>query len=226
MPILELVNETKVHKVELAVARKWAAAITKQISRDFAPIWLRGGTVTTDKTAGAWKVFLRDEASGKGQIGVHRVANGLPWAELGIGTAYRFGFNPTVGISHEILEMLVDPKCDYVHTYPDGTGVAVEVCDPVQSDKDGYMIDRVQVSNFVYPAWFKGGKGPYDHRKLLKAAMTLNTGGYIGVVRAGAWKLWTEPALVGQAPDVSRALTSARSAERTGAYGDPDEPNE
>jgi hypothetical protein len=60
----------------------------------------------------------------------------------------------TVQLSHEVVEMLVDP---------DLTGD--EVCDPVE--EDAYRLDGVWVSDFVTPAWFTGGGGPFDQMRLV-----------------------------------------------------------
>jgi len=37
----------------------------------------------------------------------------------------------------------------------DGKIYALEVCDAVESDKLGYEIDGVMVSDFITPAWFE-----------------------------------------------------------------------
>ena len=55
--------------------------------------------------------------------------------------------------SHEILEMLVDPATNR-SVYADGEGRIVEVADPVEWE--GYRLEGVFVSDFVFPAWFAG----------------------------------------------------------------------
>jgi len=55
-----------------------------------------------------------------------------------------------------------------------------------------FLVDGLQMSNFVYPAWFEPFKHPrgtkYDHLGLLKAPFTMTKGGYVIVKRRGKVK--------------------------------------
>jgi len=94
-------------------------------------------------------------------------------------------------LSHEILEMAVDPPASRWTMMPDGRYVAEEICDPVEADY--YLIDveifgdkkPVLVSDFVTPAWFlKTGLGPYSYLDRAPAPFMLAPGGYM-IVREG-----------------------------------------
>jgi hypothetical protein len=62
----------------------------------------------------------------------------------------------TVLASHELMEMLADPKLDTVRG-----GYLQEVADPVRLL--AYRVDGVEMSDFVTPDWFDGsGRGPLD----------------------------------------------------------------
>ena len=51
--------------------------------------------------------------------------------------------------------MLADPWINWCAQGTDGKIYALEVCDAVESDKLGYEIDGVMVSDFITPAWFE-----------------------------------------------------------------------
>lgn len=77
----------------------------------------------------------------------------------------------SVGASHELAEIWVDPDindwCD------DGTGfsVAKEICDPVQGNR--YRIGDIAVSDFVLPPWMTiGAPGPYSYMRSREALPT------------------------------------------------------
>jgi hypothetical protein len=87
-----------------------------------------------------------------------------------------------VTLSHEILEMLVDPDAEEWRG-----DVALEVCDPVEADV--YQSPPVTIlgetrqvllSNYVYPAWFDvAASGPYDRMGKLTAPLAMTSGGYV-----------------------------------------------
>ena len=86
-----------------------------------------------------------------------------PIAKVFVDTDRQSGRAWTISASHELLEMLVDPGMNLTVLRPTdemattGQLYAYEVCDPC--DADEYVIQihekRIQVSNFVYPAWFE-----------------------------------------------------------------------
>jgi hypothetical protein len=59
--------------------------------------------------------------------------------------------------------------------------------DPVEEDT--FLVDGVQMSNFVHPSWFEPFKHPpgtkFDHLGLLKAPFTMTKGGYMIIKKAG-----------------------------------------
>jgi hypothetical protein len=92
----------------------------------------------------------------------------------------------TVTVSHELLEMLVDPLASLsaMNTAGDKE-YAFEVCDACEDDRFAYEIDGVKVSDFVTPAWFEddrpGKSTKFDFGGYLLSPMpTLLPGGYIG----------------------------------------------
>jgi hypothetical protein len=170
-----------------------AAAINLQMQRDVAPAW--GGDVWScvalDSLAGvkgtqARKVLtFRTKLRVGGALGFHTETSGLVYAEA-LPPAVRppgEGIDGTTA-SHEVVETFGDPSCNAYLPGPSGRRLARELADAVEADaypiavRIGPETRQVMVSNFVLPAWFSGGAGPYDFLQRLKAPETMTAGGY------------------------------------------------
>ncbi len=179
-------------------------ALQTQVHRDFAPVWGIDADLTflhkhSQIPSGCWWLGIFDDSDQAGALGYHDVTNeGLPLGKVFAGTDMKYGANWTVTLSHELLEMLVDPEINLtVFAQPDeNTGIlyAYEVCDACEADQFGYQIDGVTVSDFVYPAWFEkfqaGRKAQFSHSNEIKHPFDLLPGGYIGifdVMKGGGW---------------------------------------
>jgi hypothetical protein len=138
------IGKSRLHRVELA--------ITRQANRQLRPVW---GTPKIGFANYGFKVFLK---SGLGPptpggrhptfIGEHRYGHhpylvgkhryiviftsGAPW---------------TVVLSHEVLEMMVDPRG---HRFTNS--LRTEVCDAVEHMH--YRVRGILVEDFVTPEWF------------------------------------------------------------------------
>jgi len=96
----------------------------------------------------------------------------------------------TVTASHELLEMLGDPDINLSAFVQTGNNTAslfsYEVCDPCEMDEQGYEINGVKVSDFVYPSWFEGFREPgstqFDYKNQINAPLKLLPGGYCAVL--------------------------------------------
>jgi hypothetical protein len=168
-----------------ALARA-AAAIQRQVTRDFAPAW--GIRATVDffplleaVPADYWPVVLTRRHLGDDE-GFHLTHDGQPYSVVEAIAGW------SLTASHEILEMLADPSGARMIEGPSpGDGAArvdylVEICDPCQSARDAYLIDGVVVSDFVLPAYFgaeeAGGKEtPYSFTGAVTSPYGLAAGG-------------------------------------------------
>jgi hypothetical protein len=146
-------------EVLLAQLAPISAAIQKQISRDFGPIWNIDATVDAfekleDVPIGYWHVLLQDELPNSA-AGLHkRDDNKQPFALVALTN------NWPIFMSHEVLEMLVDPLGTLTragNSPKRGQGrveYLLEVCDPCQASKFAYSVNSVLVSDFYTPHYF------------------------------------------------------------------------
>jgi hypothetical protein len=141
------------------------AALQIQVSQHLAPVWrvdaaLQFVATGSQPPAGSWRLEIRDDTdSPEGDSGYHTVgADGIPYGRVFVNTALGYHDNWTITASHELLEMLVNPNANLAAYVPfdDNTGsfYQLEVCDPVSPDVNGYQINGVGVSDFVFPEWF------------------------------------------------------------------------
>lgn len=193
---IALVDTTS--KISLEELQRVANALQIQVSRDFAPVWDKDATVhvfdhMTDIPLGFWPISIVSAIDVQGVNGYHWIDDeGNPFAKV----EYRDDFWPLT-VSHELLEMLVNPYVNKIKLVKglDDTGqeveFLVEVADPVEDNDFGYRIDGVLLSNFYYPAFFDLTKREgvkYDHLGWLKEPRKLLNGGYISWKNAsGEW---------------------------------------
>lgn len=136
-----------------------AAALDKQVTRDFGPLWGVLATVDPvfsleDIPVGSWPLILREDIHAPGALGFHVDRFGQPFALMALTDSW------SLTASHECLEMLADPFGDRMVPGPSkkrGEGrvsYLVEVCDPPESDEFAYTVNDVLVSDFITPAFY------------------------------------------------------------------------
>ena len=173
------------------------AALQKQVSEDFGPVWnvdakleFAGKDRLRDSLPEHWGLILVDDHDQADELGYHDVTtSGLPLATILVANVPA-GHDWTHAASHELLEMLADPTADTaVYSRPADQAhrvYAQEVCDPCAAYDDGYQVAGRQVTDFVFPSWFRpapgGANGRYDERGLIKAPLEVRPHGYIGVL--------------------------------------------
>ncbi|MFE2994802.1 hypothetical protein ACFXG4_07305 [Nocardia sp. NPDC059246] len=179
-------------------------ALQTQVHRDWAPVWGSDADLSFVATgaqppAGAWWLVVSDDADQAGALGYHDLTNeGLPMGKVFARSDIDAGLQWTVTASHELLEMLGDPDINlaaYVFsTATAGRIYAYEVADACEADQYGYAINGIQVSDFVFPAWFenfrKAGSTQFDYGNHITAPFQLLPGGYIGVFDINGGSGW------------------------------------
>lgn len=134
-----------------------SAALQKQVTRDFTPIWQIPATVDGFSALeyvplGYWPVIIVRDV--QGAAGVHLDKDGQPFALVEVGDSW------SLTASHETMEMLGDPSGNRVIaglSPRPGEGrveFLVEVCDPSEDVDYAYTVNDVLVSDFYTPHYF------------------------------------------------------------------------
>jgi hypothetical protein len=192
---IAVINESSA--VSDADVQAMLPAFQTQWTRDLAPIWgLEDAQFVwtpkeqTPPAASWWVVFL-DDSDQAGALAYHDVTDqGLPLSKVFAQTIKGDGTSLSVGATHEICEMAVDPTINLAAQDAQGTFWAYEVCDPVEDDQYGYAIDGVLVTDFVTPAWFgfKSSAGPLDFKQHASEPFVILSGGYAQKFAKNGWQ--------------------------------------
>ena len=187
---LALVVETR--RIRPTEIKEVAAAVQRQIGRDFAPLWGVEATVDPflaleDVPSGYWPMIVRDDFPGMDIIGIHLDRRGQPFALI--------RGNPTwsLTVSHEALEMISDPWGSRL--MPGGSPrpgqglveLLVEVCDPPGGVAHAYTVNGYLVSDFITPNYYDPVPAPgvrYSFTGAITRPRDIVGGGYLA---------WREP---------------------------------
>lgn len=158
--LIAVVNQvTGAHRPIDAHVAAYCTAQYKQFRYNFCPAWaLATPAVVPYATplavpVGAQLILLRNKSDQAGALAYHdETPAGAKVSIVFIETLLAAGLSWTSGASHEALEMRGDESCNRYADNGNGDYYALEVADPVESDS--YTIDAVDVSDFVFPAWF------------------------------------------------------------------------
>lgn len=150
-------------------------AINRQVTEDFMPIWGSGhicklhasafdpahpDILKEDPVPAEGVIYLVNDPHIAGALGYHDMNN----AEIPVGFVFTALGDWTVTLSHEVLELIIDPTVNIFVPGPDPRDPdnaaawlfhTYEVCDAVE--RTTYEIDHVPVSNFVTPQYFRQG---------------------------------------------------------------------
>jgi hypothetical protein len=164
-----------------------AAALDKQVTGDFGPLWGVRATVDPvfslgDISVGYWRIVLRDRIKAPGADGFHKDRFGQPFALMAMSDSW------SLTASHECLEMLADSFGDRRVPGPsikrgqERVSYLVEVCDLPESDEFAYTVYDVLVSDFITPAFYDPVKVEgvrYSFTGAVKHPRQVLEGGYI-----------------------------------------------
>lgn len=200
-----LVSQTG--KVRRPALMQIAAAVQKQVQRDLAELWHVTATVDAFDTlpevpADYWRVVIRDNINLPGALGAHWTEDGQPFALVQASddvdrTCHR--------VSHEVLEMLIDPPGTRMLAGPPPNNPSgrvnyiVEICDPTQAS--AYPINGIHVCDFVTPAYFgpvAAAGARYSYSGKVTAPRQLLEGGYYSWVDLISNHLWQAEQVNGQ----------------------------
>jgi hypothetical protein len=166
--IISVINQSTVKtddEVQQAIR-----AVNRQIAEDVAPYWGVSATLRLDATKrggtirelrGDALIRIRDDVQAGHIVGTLGVPEGVVFTELpALSTDVHPWLIWTASLSHEAIELLLDPQLNTLHAGPHPNAKRQvfyyrEVCDPVQGQI--YTVDGIAVSNFVLPAYYTPG---------------------------------------------------------------------
>src|SRR5438105_8337429 len=169
---------------------KLTATLQKCYDQYFLRIW--GYPLTLYNTANPkpsdWQFIYFDDADTAGALGYHDLThNGQPISKIFVKTTLDDKQSVSVTACHELFEMAIDPIANLWAEAADGTEYAYEMSDPVEEDT--FLVDGIEMSNFVHPSWFEPFKHPpgtkFDHLGLLKKPFSMTKGGYVSTKKKG-----------------------------------------
>lgn len=186
LPInLGLVSQTS--NISASELSQTAAALQKQVTRDFGPLWSVQATIDAfatlqDLPVGYWPIIVRDDIQTPGAAGVHEDKNNQPFALVQYSNSW------ALTASHECLEMLGDPFGNRVMAgqspKPDQGRVEflVEVCDPCEASQFAYTSNGILVSDFITPNFYDPVSAAgvrYSYTGAITGPRQILQGGYI-----------------------------------------------
>jgi hypothetical protein len=167
------------------------AAIQKQISNDFAAAWGIDASLRLLRkedllASDNWFVGLFDDADHAGALGYYDLTrHGQPLGKVFVPPdSWNTEAAWTVDLSHQLLELLVDPNVNLCAFDQDNRRLyAYDICDPVRAPRCGYDIAGTIVSDFVLPGWFEPGRRTESNlafKSKVTVPLQLLAGGEIG----------------------------------------------
>jgi|SRR5579872_1505905 len=185
MPAIAVINESTA--VDDATVQAFIPAFAQQWNQDLRAVWgvdaAQFGFAPKGQApaAGAWWVVFLDDSDQAGALAYHDLTNeGLPLSKVFAKTIAADNASLSVGATHEICEMAVDPWLNSAYQDQQGVFWAGEVCDPVEDDQYGYDIGGILVTDFVTPNWFghQHAQTQIDLKNHANAAFQVLSGGY------------------------------------------------
>jgi hypothetical protein len=218
MPTIAILNDSTV--TTDAEVEAMVPALQQQISVDFAKYWdLDAKLLFVPKGSrpdlAYWQMVVLDDSDQAGALGYHDLTpTNKPMGKVFARADLQAGDKLSVTLSHELLEMLADPYVNLsVMNSDNGNFYAYEVCDAVEDDSLGYMINGVLVSDFVLPQWFiTNFRGQVSFKSHVAAAFDLAKGGYIGYFNPAVGQ-WNQATNWAAAPETgAKGMLKARRA--------------
>jgi hypothetical protein len=178
-----LIDQTNAGAVPSGTLQQLAVVLQQQVDRDLTPAWNVRAEISVPDAgvpipSDARLLTIVDSLAGR--AGVHTNSQGQVSAEAVSDDQL------SITLSHELLEMLVDPggttfrQAADIDPYSRGQQVKylVEVCDPVAVYS--YYINGVPVSDFVLPSFYDpNATGKVDFAGFLSRPLTVRRGCYI-----------------------------------------------
>ena len=185
MPQIAVINEsTAVSNEEI---QAMLPAFSQQWNADLKLVWgVDDATLSffakdVKPTNGSWWLVFLDDSDQARALAYHDLTDeGLPISKVFVKTIQDDNSSLSVGATHELCEMAVDPWLNSAYQDQNGVFWAGEICDPVEDDQYGYNIGNVLVTDFVTPDWFahEHSQSSVDFRRRANKPLEVLSGGY------------------------------------------------
>lgn len=203
LPTIAIINFSSLDDQEVQRAIR---AVNRQVTEDFMPIWGAGricklhaspwgpgdeNVLAEDPVPADSVIYLIDEGSLAWALGYHSINA----REIPIGFVFVEVGDWEITLSHEVLELIIDPSVNIWVPGPHPTDQnrylfhSYEVCDAVE--RFSYFIDGVEVSDFVTPAYFAEGDAPGTRNDFLGVGVSsfgVTEGSHLGVRDYFTWQ--------------------------------------
>jgi len=208
---MELIQQmalvSEVNEISPSQLSRASAALQKQLTRDFDPIWGVQATIDAfatldDVPLTYWPILIQQDIH-MNAGGVHLDKSGQPFALV------RYSNQWTLTASHEMLEMSADPFGNRLiqskSVKPDQGRVEylVEVCDPSEAADFAYHVNGVLVADFYTPHFFdpvKNSAVRYSFTGAISEPRQVLRGGYLSWHNPPTNKWWQQLWLSGAKP--------------------------
>jgi hypothetical protein len=185
--LLQIVVINESTAISDADVQKMIPAFTQQWNNDLKPVWgVDDATFSfvqkqTQPPAQTWWMVFLDNSDQADALAYHDLTNeGLPISKVFVKTILEDKASVSVGATHEMCEMAVDPWLNSAYQDLQGTFWAGEVSDPVEDDQYGYEINGILVTDFITPNWFghQNSQTQIDFKGHANTAFEVLSGGY------------------------------------------------
>ncbi|MEE8584891.1 MAG: S8/S53 family peptidase, partial [Acidobacteriota bacterium] len=204
--LISLVNRTNGQILDAELQRV-IRAVNRQIEEDVRPYWSRSATLRLEgalddgpdpenprNLRGQAIIYVCECVDQENYLGYHNLnQSGIPFGFVFLDLCDKLKEEWSVTLSHEALELLMDPEVNLLvkGPHPQDPNREVfhwyELCDAVQRER--YQIDGVWVCNFLLPLYFTGSEEEGGRNDFLSTcnpdgshlpSFGVNPGGYIG----------------------------------------------
>jgi hypothetical protein len=168
-------------------------ALQVYVDQHVAPVWKTPAKLikSTGFVKGAWGMVFLDNADLAGTLAYHDLTpHGWPLSKIFVKPTLEDGDLVSVGASHELVEMLVDPAVNMLAMGPDTkTMYAYETADPVEELT--FKVNGIAMCDFVYPSYFEAFRKPgstrFDHMGKIRKPFEIHSGGYQIIFKNEKW---------------------------------------
>lgn len=208
---MELIQQmalvSEVNQISPSQLSRASAALQKQLSRDFSPIWGVNATIDSftsldDVPLTYWPILIQEDIHTNAG-GVHLDKSGQPFALV------RYSNQWSLTASHEMLEMSADPfgnrliQSRSVKAAQGRVEYLVEICDPSEAAAFGYHVNGVLVADFYTPHFFdpvKSSAVRYSFTGAISEPRQICRGGYLSWHNPPTDTWWQQLWLSGSKP--------------------------